>query len=76
MAKSTLKRTRVDVILLALSVIATWIVTGYAVLQRNMSVSQEEFILFFLIVTGVTFIIRTFVDLSCIVIKGIRKGES
>jgi hypothetical protein len=76
MAKSTLKRTRVDVILLALSVIATWIVTGYAVLQRNMSVSQEEFILFFLIATGVTFIIRTFVDLSCIVIKGIRKGES
>ena len=65
-----------DVGMIALAALATWIVTGHAVINRGMSVSQEEFILFFLIASGTAFIARSMGSLICTTIKNIRKRES
>jgi hypothetical protein len=64
-----------DVAMIALAALATWIVTGHAVLNRGMSVSQEEFILFFLITSGTAFIARAVGSLIWTTIKQIRNAR-
>jgi hypothetical protein len=67
-------RTSESVLLVVASVISA-IVTVYAAIDRHMSITAEDFVLFLLVTVGASFTVKTIAAVIWHVIRQLRRNE-